>query len=348
MKYNMNRLRWLNKRMKGLQTAEDVAHLLQIPPYKLQLITQFPQYRVFEVKKKNGGKRLIEDPDDTLQALQSRLNAHFQAMYYLHKSESAYGFIIAVKNDVAPRNIETNARRHIGKKWLLKVDMKDFFHYVSAERLTGLFTQAPFYFGAEAAEAICLLCTRLNRLPMGAPTSPVLSNFAAIGLDHSLQAEARTNGWTYTRYADDMCFSADTALNTTHLATIDSIVQSHGYILNEQKTTIYAPTDIKEVTGVVVGETDVFLPEAFISELVQDIAQYKSVMEVKYRTAGFYGESDDWANKFEQYLRGKLAFAEQILGTDDAHYRMLHQAMEEADTPPDDFEPISWNEFSYR
>src|SRR5690606_3022555 len=46
-------------------------------------------------------------------------------------------------------------------------------------------------------------------LPQGACTSPALSNLTARRLDARLQGIAAKLGWRYTRYADDLTFSAN-------------------------------------------------------------------------------------------------------------------------------------------
>ena len=47
-----------------------------------------------------------------------------------------------------------------------------------------------------------------RRLPQGAPTSPALTNLICWRLDRRLSGLAAKLGFTYTRYADDMTFSA--------------------------------------------------------------------------------------------------------------------------------------------
>ena len=44
-------------------------------------------------------------------------------------------------------------------------------------------------------------------LPQGAPTSPILANFAALSLDRKISNACLVRSWTYTRYADDLVIS---------------------------------------------------------------------------------------------------------------------------------------------
>src|SRR5581483_11709401 len=52
------------------------------------------------------------------------------------------------------------------------------------------------------------VATSVRRLPQGAPTSPAITNVLCDRLDRRLTRAATTLGFTYTRYADDLTFSA--------------------------------------------------------------------------------------------------------------------------------------------
>src|SRR5439155_13412353 len=94
-------------------------------------------------------------------------------------------------------------------------------------------------------------------LPQGACTSPALSNLAARRLDSRLSGIARKLEWSYTRYADDLSFSADgeTAKKVGYLlARIRHIAQGEGLTVNEAKTRVLRPSAAQAVTGVVVNK----------------------------------------------------------------------------------------------
>jgi len=109
----------LAKRFCNMQSPEDLSYLLETDLHKIVLLAHTTPYRTFEIPKANGGKRLIEDPDDNLKTLLKTLNEYLQCVYYFYKPACAYGFIINHKKDVHPRNIITNAEAHIGCKHLL-------------------------------------------------------------------------------------------------------------------------------------------------------------------------------------------------------------------------------------
>ena len=116
---------------------------------------------------------------------------------------SAHGFI-------QPTSVVTNARAHTGKRWVLNIDLEDFFPTVNFGRIRGLFLKPPFDMAPAAATVCAQIVTYRNGLPQGAPTSPVLSNLIAVPLDRALlRLVAPARASTYSRYADDITFSTD-------------------------------------------------------------------------------------------------------------------------------------------
>ncbi len=189
---------------RPLQTAEDVANYLDVSYgqliYTVYKATEDERYRFFEIPKRTGGMRPIHAPTGLIRTLQDRLLADFKALYRPHPA--AHGFI-------DKRSVATNAADHVGKRWVLNVDLEGFFPAINFGRVRGLFMKAPFEMGAPAATVCAQIVTFRNGLPQGAPTSPILSNFIAAQLDRRLARLARQNRLTYSRYADDITFSTN-------------------------------------------------------------------------------------------------------------------------------------------
>jgi len=70
--------------------------------------------------------------------------------------------------------------------------LKDAFHAILADRVAWVFLNKPFSFDSELASLLMRLTSYQGRLPMGAPSSPTLSNFAARLLDTDLELLARS------------------------------------------------------------------------------------------------------------------------------------------------------------
>lgn len=88
-------------------------------------------------------------------------------------------------------------------------------------------------------------------------SSPAITNLLCRRLDRRLIAMAEKLGFTYTRYADDLTFSAS-GDRLRHICNIlkrtESIVTHEGFAINQQKTRILRKSRQQEVTGVVVND----------------------------------------------------------------------------------------------
>jgi hypothetical protein len=210
------------------------------------------RYRWLTTRRK---ARLLEVPKDRLKVLQRKLLHEILDRIPAH--ESAHGYRRG-------RSLLTFAAPHAGRGIVLRLDLRDFFPSVRAGRvralfaaagypdavarlLTGLCTNAvppevlearPDVGGpARAQEARRLLTCR--HLPQGAPTSPALANLCAYRLDRRLAGLAAAVGAAYTRYADDLVFSGDEALERgarrfhVHVGTI---ALEEGFEVNTRKS----------------------------------------------------------------------------------------------------------------
>ena len=93
-------------------------------------------------------------------------------------------------------------------------------------------------------------------LPQGACTSPALSNLIAKRLDKRLAGTAKSLGWQYTRYADDLTLS--TKVNSSKvgyvLARVRHLAKEEGFVVKESKTRVLRQCTQQSVTGIVVND----------------------------------------------------------------------------------------------
>ncbi|BBD60847.1 RNA-directed DNA polymerase [Nostoc sp. HK-01] len=157
------------------------------------------------------------------------------------------------------RSILTNAEPHVGADIIINVDLKDFFHSISYKRVKGLFIS--FGYSESASTIFALLCTvtfvnHRSYLPQGAPTSPMITNLICRRLDRRLTEMAERLGFRYTRYADDLTFSASNE-NGCNIGKVlrhtQGIVKHEGFEINQDKTRIMRKSNRLEVTGIVVN-----------------------------------------------------------------------------------------------
>ncbi|MDR2970614.1 MAG: reverse transcriptase family protein, partial [Bacteroidales bacterium] len=181
-------------------------------------------------------------------------NYYLQAYYLWIKPEEVHGFVINPRYMEEHCNIVANAEVHTGKKHVLNIDLKDFFPSISARRIKALFSSPYFNYNEQIATALTLLTTYQAKLPTGAPTSPVLSNFVCLELDADLRSFCQENQLQFTRYADDLTFSSNTLIPQDTIQNIKQIIQKHGFEINEKKLRLQSSFRKQTVTGLTVNE----------------------------------------------------------------------------------------------
>jgi RNA-directed DNA polymerase len=313
------------RRFIEASTLPALIDFLKIKEKTLEKMLAECKYTQFYIPKPKGEKRLIETPEQSLKSLQGQLNKHFQAAYHTVRPACAYGALVATADETAPRNIYTNAMQHIGKKWLLNVDIRRFFPSISADMVHQALKNPPFAFDDMATASLTQLTTFEKRLPTGAPTSPILSNIVCLSLDAQLEAIAREYEWTYTRFIDDLSFSSYQPFDTAQVEAIEKTMAAEKFAINNKKLTIRKIKDKPEVTGLVLKKKKPDISERFIRDLQQNILWYHAMSEEKMIMRQIF--TAQLVNRFRRLLQGQLEFVKFVRGEGDSDYARLHKLL---------------------
>jgi RNA-directed DNA polymerase len=227
-------------------------------------VAQRIHYVQFSVPKKSGGMRLLSAPHRQLAAAQQWILEHI--LRKLAAEPAAHGF-------VPGRGIVSNAQPHVGKTIIVNLDLENFFPSITLPRVRSVFGRLGY--SPAMATILALLCTECPRrqvefegkpfwvaigpraLPQGASTSPALSNQVARRLDKRLGGLAAKLGLTYTRYADDLTFSGDGALEGRIgylLARVRHLADDEGFVVHQAKNRVQRRNAAQTVTGLVVND----------------------------------------------------------------------------------------------
>jgi retron-type reverse transcriptase len=317
-----------------LATPADVAKALKLSIPRLRWLvfhsdaTEVVHYVRFTVPKRSGGVRELSAPHRDLAHAQRWIFQNILQRLPAHAA--AHGF-------VKGRSIRTNAAPHVGKHTLVNADLKDFFPTITFDRVRGAFEQLGY--SAAAATILALLCTESPRrkveyagklfhvatgaraLPQGACTSPALSNLIARRLDSRLAGIAAKLGWHYTRYADDLSFSAPPEIEPAKrvgylLARIRHIAADEGFVVNEKKTRVLKRSTAMSVTGVVVNQQP--------GVRRRERRRLRAILH-NAKKGGLASQNKSGAPHFEARLRGKIAFVQMI---NPDHGQRLLKAMD--------------------
>lgn len=235
-----------------LFNGEHVAEVLQIQQRNIIC------YHVFGISQ-IGKERRITAPSRSLKVRQRWILENILSKESV--SPYAHGF----ERD---HSIMTNAMVHMGNEYVLCIDVKDFFSSIQIPSVRNVFRGLGY--SSSAAEALAQLCCYQGALPQGAPTSPRLANLICKELDEKLGEMAEQNHAVYSRYADDITFSADVPVEQL-LPEIEEYLKKYGFQLNRAKTEMYQPGEVKRITGLIVHHDRIRVPKQFKRELKKAI-----------------------------------------------------------------------------
>lgn len=271
-------------------------------------------YREFAVPKKGGGSRLIAAPTEDLLAVQQWLLHNVVVRRPVHASSFAYE---------PGRSALACARRHCGARWLISMDLQDFFHSITEPRVYKVFSEAGY--AKLVSFQLARLTTRpligrgggarLGRLPQGAPTSGALANRIASRMDGKLDEYATARSLVYSRYSDDLFISAGSdirGLVPEIVATVQREALRAGFSVNVKKTRVSPPGTRRVMLGVSVA--------AASPRLTQN---YKKRIDTHLRGVTNWGLSAHKEHRqfnslvgFVRHVDGLLAYASQV----DSHW----------------------------
>jgi hypothetical protein len=217
------------------------------------LIATAPErYKVYNIRKRTGGLREIAQPASELKAAQRALVREYLSKLPVHFCATAYK---------PGSSIRKNAEIHSHNRPILKYDFEEFFPSITERAWISYCEHHEIFDRADAVRSGRIFFRRpkggrILRLSIGAPSSPVLSNVLLNAFDSEIYDRVSDHKVTYTRYADDMTFSAQ---RTGNLTVVDKILRSvinrmHAPKLkiNEKKTVLVTPKFHRQVTGVVL------------------------------------------------------------------------------------------------
>ena len=221
----------------------------------LTLIRSAPhRYKVYEIRKRHPGQfRTIAQPAKEVKALQYWVMKNVLGKFAVHPAATAYR---------RGRTIAHNAKPHARGRFLLKLDFKDFFPSLRAHDFERLTKRRRTGLTAVEIELLCHILfwipkgTTSLRLSIGAPSSPMLSNILMTDFDHRVVSLCAAHGVTYTRYADDLSFSArwSTSLQEVEKGVLRLCERIHSpsLTINPRKTVRVSKREARRVTGLVL------------------------------------------------------------------------------------------------
>ena len=199
-------------------------------------------YNKFTLRKRNGKERNILSPYTELKRIQN--NILKDLLYDKRPSPYAKAYIKKI-------NLLANVKIHKGYKYILKLDISNFFENISYVDVFNIYKE--YGFSNRICGLLAHLTTYFDYLPQGSPTSPYLSNLVLRDFDYKVGKWCLERNINYTRYSDDMTFSMN-EYNQELIRYIRINLYKYGLELNNEKINLIKNSTQQKVTGIVVNQ----------------------------------------------------------------------------------------------
>lgn len=257
------------------------------------------------------------------------------------------------------KTIVGNATPHTNKKFILSLDIKDFFNSISIQKAVNAIQSAfPWKFRGEFIKSIVGASSLNGHLVQGSPLSPIISNIVCLNLDKRISRYCESHKISYTRYADDFTFSSnvyDFKNNSSFIYFITRLLSEEGFTLNEEKTHVQLYDNRQIVTGLVVN-SKVNVVRRYIKELrsilyiwerygyAEALKSYRfhylhiphKIKNAYDRGLSFLDEerilrsiinkhAKKYSPRLDQHILGRLCFLKMVRGDTDNQYLRLKE-----------------------
>lgn len=203
------------------------------------------------IKFKNGvaQKRVLNPSTGRLKILQKRILKEILDKLIL--PEYVFG------SQKGKSNI-SNARRHMGRKYIFTTDISNFFPSINHRKVYDMFIC--YRFSPTVSRLLTQLTTFKGRLPQGAPTSSAIANLVFAKTGDKVYEFAIKHNLTFTSYLDDLTFSSTYDFKSL-TQEILRIITEGGFVISHKKT--YYRTRFPIVTGIIVKNNSLDLPNYY-------------------------------------------------------------------------------------
>lgn len=292
----------VNRALPPIFSLRHLAHVADADYGLLRRIVarDLDPYKVFAIRKRPAGLgkkpfRIICVPSPDLMKTQRFIDSRILGHGKPNPASTAY---------CRGNSIREAAEPHCSSRWLIKLDIRNFFESISEIAAYRVFRGLGYQ--RLVSFEMARLCTRLGsfthfrrksrwmaksgqysvigayrsdrmgHLPQGSPTSPKLANLALNIFDSEVGTIASRYGVAYTRYADDLAFStSDRTFGRRHVQPIISEVYAAmrrgGLSPNTSKAHVSPPGARKIVLGLLVDGEVPRLPRDFKSKMRQHL-----------------------------------------------------------------------------
>ena len=229
-------------------------------------------YRVIRIPKGDGRLRIIHAPQDELKVR--------QRLYLDNEKKTGIRFSMRITAFLPRRSIREAAAPHVGKAFVVGIDIKDFFHNVTPRHVLEAMQFDRLLPGEIQTRAMSLKSLNWRRtpppvglldlafipspqrpgeecLPQGSPLSPFLAAWVTKAIDFKIAKMIRNQkiDAVHTIYADGIFISSDDKrVIPMAVHGVERILASQGFQVNRKKLKVMRRSSSQRVCGIVVNE----------------------------------------------------------------------------------------------
>lgn len=272
-------------RMRGKGQFEAV---IRVPWESVNNISTDDNYHVW-TQRKNGRDREIQKPIGSLSVVHGRLGLLLSRIILPDYIYSKKG-----------RSYIDNARYHAGTSKTIKTDISAFYPSITWRMIYGLFLNDFKCAKDVAAKLADICCYRKSHLPTGSTISNRIALLVARKMFDEIYDLSLSEQSIMSVYMDDITISGCNA-SRSMLWALRKIIHRNGFNAKSRKSKFYSIGSAKSITGVIVKNDDLLLPNK----------RHKNIYESrKLLSSALLREK----KRIERSLNGRLCEAHQILG----------------------------------
>ena len=208
-------------------------------------------YKDYTIPKRDGSERYISQPSPELKTLQYWVLNNILSKIPVSKAAYAYK-----KGD----SIKKHAQLHCKSRFVFHTDIVNFFPSIHSSHLKEILYSNKSIFddlGLEIDSSfsdIQKICFRKDSLCIGAVSSPAISNIVMNSFDNAVLEYCKSNGYIFSRYADDIYISSSKYIDKGIISFVSSELTKKGFRINGSKTKFYSPKYQRKITGIFLTE----------------------------------------------------------------------------------------------
>lgn len=222
-------------------------------------------YHNFDIPKKNSTeKRGITAPHKELKKVQKRI---FSLLRRVEKPDWVISSSLG-------KSYITNAKYHQQSDYFFKTDILHFYDNCKRDRVYRFYREK-LKTSPDIAELLADLTTRID-IPTGCPTSQLIAYFAYSDMFHNLHSIAVQHDCKMSLFVDDIVISSNTPFSFNSLARqLEIEVRKFDHKLKKSKTRFYSGKKGAPVTGVIIKENRLHIPNSLRQDVIFSFISFK-------------------------------------------------------------------------